>query len=262
MTCGVYEIKNLETNQAYIGRSINIENRWKGHLSAPSNNMAPTVELYGKSPEMVELNILIKIDEQKFDKEELKFITSVCELYELNQRGGWESEDLINGRDGEILACPPTILSKRELLPNCIDIEDILYGIEKWVCDVYRIYAEPYSPRFLLNDKTKNDENGAIYWRRECLRIKDEYKALSIAHNKLKKDKPSFFDQQKAHSLEYRTKMEVDYRYFQLEKSNNILNDQVDELKELSNFWKTKCLKWRAKYHELLEKRCRNKEGD
>lgn len=239
MTCGVYEIVNKETNQSYIGRSINIETRWKGHLSSPSNNMIPTVELYEKNPSMVELNILMEINTSDFDKEELKFITSVCELYWINKKGGWESKELINGRDGDILACPPTILSKRELLPKCIDAEDLLYGIEKWCADDY---------------KYKGNQDGdciefwiakSQYYERECNILKNENKELKTT---IETDENI-----------YQQKMEVDYKYFKLEKTNNILNDSVEELKETSNFWKTKCLKWRAKYHELLEKRCRNR---
>ena len=33
MTCGIYMIKNLITNQLYIGQSVNIERRWGEHCN-------------------------------------------------------------------------------------------------------------------------------------------------------------------------------------------------------------------------------------
>ena len=238
MTCGVYEIKNLKTQQSYIGRSLNIETRWKGHLSNPSKNKASTVELYEKTPEMVEFNFITIIDEKEFDKEELKFITSVCELKEITKRGGAESKDLINGKDGDIVVCPPSILSKREHLPECIDVEDILQGIEKW-------YFGEYNFNKYDADTIEFWISKAQYYEREISSLQEENKELT----KLIESDENIYQQ----------RMEADYKYFKLEKTNNVLNDQVEELKEKSNFWKTKCLKWRAKYHELLEKRCNNK---
>ena len=259
MTCGVYEIVNKETNQSYIGRSINIESRFSGHLSYPSNNMVPTIELYKKNPEMVELNIIVKIDEHYFDKEELKFITSVCELYEINQRGGWESDKLLNGKNGDIVACPPSILSKREHLPDCVDVEDILYGIEKWAYDVYR-YRSETNPSLFANKTKQTDPDSGIYWRKQYFEIKDKCEEYVEKIKELKKMKtPSWIEEQNIRVEGRREMMKIDYKYFKLEKENNILNDKVDELKEQSNFWKTKCLKWRARYHELLEERCRNR---
>lgn len=249
MTCGVYEIKNLETNQSYIGRSINIENRWNGHKTAPTNNMIPTIELYERNPEMVEFNIIRKIDEAAFDKEELKFITSVCELYEINQRGGWDSDNLINGRDGSILRCPPTILSKRELLPSCIDIEDIVYGIEQWTNEVYDFRKN------FRNSKDNYDKENVLYWSNQYFTLKEKYDEL--AKRELP---PSYMEQQKAHSLQYRAKMETDYEYFKLQKENDILTDEIDELKSKVSFWKEKCIHWRTEYHNLFERKNIKKE--
>lgn len=241
MTCGTYEILNKETNQCYIGRSINIENRWKGHLCSPSGNMAPTIELFKKCPEMVELNILLEIDETHFDNDELKFITSVCELYEINQRGGWESEDLLNGRDGEILACPPSILSKRELLPSCISLEDIAQGIEKWNNTVYRYSLEEHSIR-AKGMKTYEES----YWKIMYFQLREEFDELKKGNIKL-----SFREQQELHSLKYREKMKVDYEYYKLKKSILGLQDELDALQSTLDFWKGRCNEWRNKFFEL-----------
>lgn len=37
MSCGVYKITNLITNQSYIGVSIHIEERWKEHQRGKGN---------------------------------------------------------------------------------------------------------------------------------------------------------------------------------------------------------------------------------
>ena len=262
MTCGVYEIVNKETNQSYIGRSINIETRWKGHLSAPSGNMLPTIELYERNPSMVELNIIMEINESDFDKQELKFITSVCELYEINQRGGWESKNLINGRDGDILACPPSILSKRELLPECIDVEDLLYGIEKWANDVYR-YRTMYPPS--QNYKGEYDKDEFLYWVKEYHDLKEKNNVLTSNIESLMKTiekyKPiGFSEESQEHSLEYRNKMSVDYEYFKLKKENMILKDENDELKSKISFWKEKAHHWRNEYFSKLESKLKPKQ--
>ena len=233
MTCGVYEIVNKETNQSYIGRSINIENRWIAHKTSPTNNMAPTIELYEKNPEMVEFRIILEIDENAFEREELKFITSVCELNELNKRGGWDSDNLINGRDGNITPCPPSILSKRELLPSCIDIEDIVYGIEQWYHDWH--YKANYNPR------------SDLYWYRRAKELTEKIEELE----KKNTNPLSYFEQQKIHSAECRAKMEVEYEHYKLKKDNAFLQDEIDELKSNIDFWKNRCKEWRKKFFDL-----------
>ena len=210
MTCGVYEIVNKETNQSYIGRSINIESRWVAHKSSPTDNMYPTIELYETNPKMVEFKIIREINEEYFNKEELKFITSACELYEINQRGGSDSDNLINMRDGDILACPPSILSKREMLPKCIDVEDILYGIEKWANDVYRFETSRYLPP--TDYKGKPRENAYLYWFNKHKELENKNEELNDTieslKNKLEKYKPyGVFEDSINHSLEYREKI-------------------------------------------------------
>lgn len=251
MTCGVYEIVNKETNQSYIGRSINIENRWVGHRSSPTDNMSPTMELYEKYPEMVEWNIIQEIDVSHFDKNELIFITSVCELYELDKRGGWESEDLLNGRDGDIQACPPTILLKRDLMPDCITNEDILAGLEKWTREVYR-YKTKWHPRH--GKFHKEDENDFLYWYNQFSKLEVENSELKEQIEQLKNnDSYSTNDD----SSNFREKMSVDYEYFKLKKENVLLQDKFEELESNRNFWKEKCINWRTKFCNLTERLCK-----
>lgn len=37
MSCGIYKITNLINNKIYIGQSVNIEARWKGHIRNSKN---------------------------------------------------------------------------------------------------------------------------------------------------------------------------------------------------------------------------------
>lgn len=260
MTCGVYEIVNKETNQSYIGRSINIESRWVAHKSSPTDNMYPTIELYETNPKMVEFKIIREINEEYFNKEELKFITSACELYEINQRGGSDSDNLINMRDGDILACPPSILSKREMLPNCIDVEDILYGIEKWANDVYRFETSRYLPP--TDYKGKPRENAYLYWFNKHKELENKNEELNdiieSLRNELERYKPyGVFEDSINHSLEYREKMATNYEYFKLKKENAILSDEKEELESKVSFWKEKCLSWRDKFFKISERLCK-----
>ena len=71
MSCGVYEIKNLESNQSYIGRSLNIEDRWEQHKKGCLQNrkFEQTRELMKNNPDMVEFNILYEIDSTYFNRD-------------------------------------------------------------------------------------------------------------------------------------------------------------------------------------------------
>ena len=245
MTAGVYEIINKETNQSYIGRSINIETRWTNHKSAPTENMFPTIELYEKNPEMVEWNIISEIDTFHFDREEQLFITSVCELYEINKRGGWESDNLINGKDGSILPVRPTILSKREFLPDYVSTEDILEGIEKWT-ERWE-YRKHFDPIY--------GEECEYMWEKRYEDLNTDFNNILVENVALEKK----LEEIQSDPVDWAEKMKEDYEYFKLEQSNNILQDEVDKLKNKANFWETRCVKWRKKYHELRERTCKNR---
>ena len=247
MTCGVYEIINKETNQLYIGRSLDIESRWKQHINQPSNNMVSTIELYEENPGKVEFNIIHKVDTHCFDNEELKFITSVCEFYEIEERKRQESDELLNAKNGNILPCPPTIISKKYHLPDYVTDEDILVGVEKWTNEVYRFRIE-HNPH-LQNKSRQVDPDSGIYWRKQYLEIKEKYENLE----KNKQQKPSLSN--------YHEKMVVDYEYFKVKKDNQLLKDKCDELESKVNFWRDKCVSWRESFFSIFEPKSSLKEN-
>ena len=239
MTCGVYEIINKEINQSYIGRSLDIENRWEQHKKYPSDNMLPTIELYDNSPDMVEFNIVQEVETHHFDSEELQFITSVCESYEM-ERGGVDM--LINVKSGHILSCPPSIISKRDWLPECVTVDDLLIGLEKWYWEVYR-YHVFHNPLDFKNESLHTDPDSGIYWRKQYLEIKEKYENSQSELKNIPHPLPS-------------EKMKEDYEYFKLKKENTILTDEKEELELKLSFWKEKCHSWREKYFSLSERQC------
>lgn len=75
MTCGIYKITNIKNDKIYIGQSINIERRWKRHLSA------------SKNPKSHEYNAPLHIDMRKFGDEAFEIeILEECNKEELNEK--------------------------------------------------------------------------------------------------------------------------------------------------------------------------------
>lgn len=75
MTCGIYKITNIKNGKIYIGQSINIERRWKRHLSA------------SKNPKSHEYNAPLHIDMRKFGDEAFKIeVLEECVQEKLNER--------------------------------------------------------------------------------------------------------------------------------------------------------------------------------
>lgn len=75
MTCGIYKITNIKNGKIYIGQSINIERRWKRHLSA------------SKNPKRNEYNAPLHIDMREFGDEAFKIeILEECDSVKLNER--------------------------------------------------------------------------------------------------------------------------------------------------------------------------------
>lgn len=83
MTCGIYAIINKETNQIYIGQSIDIERRFKEHIHQKdlSSYIDRSIGKYGK--DAFEFKVLCKCDESELDLEERKFIA----LYNTYHKG-------------------------------------------------------------------------------------------------------------------------------------------------------------------------------
>lgn len=73
MSCGIYKITNLINNKIYIGKSINIENRFKNHRSANCNMMIhKAIQKYGI--DNFSFEILEECKEQELDDKEKYWI--------------------------------------------------------------------------------------------------------------------------------------------------------------------------------------------
>lgn len=74
MTCGIYLIKNKLTGQMYVGQSVNIENRFRQHIT-PSNirqYIDKSIKKYGMRNFF--FKILFECKEEELDREEIKII--------------------------------------------------------------------------------------------------------------------------------------------------------------------------------------------
>ena len=73
MSCGIYKIENLINGKVYIGQSIEIERRFKKHLTAKDNTVIhKAIRKYGK--ENFSLQILEKCDTILLDDRESYWI--------------------------------------------------------------------------------------------------------------------------------------------------------------------------------------------
>ena len=69
MTCGIYTITNLETNQIYVGQSRIVEQRWAQHRDKPAKKVKQLLTNV-KDPQNIEYGILKEIpDYHLFDKD-------------------------------------------------------------------------------------------------------------------------------------------------------------------------------------------------
>lgn len=85
MTCGIYKIKNLLNGKLYIGQSVNIERRWKGHkynsqYDYKKNHLYTAFKRYGI--ENFEFSIVVECDECVLDVFEI----GIIELYNSTDR--------------------------------------------------------------------------------------------------------------------------------------------------------------------------------
>lgn len=73
MTCGIYKIENIINKKIYIGQSIEIEKRWKKHLSTKDNFLIhKAIQKYGKNN--FNFSILEECDINSLDERECYWI--------------------------------------------------------------------------------------------------------------------------------------------------------------------------------------------
>ena len=95
---GIYKIENKVNSKVYIGQSVNIENRWKGHKSKLRNNkhqndyLQKSWNKYGE--ENFDFSVLCECEKDKLDEKEIYYINqykSTDDKYGYNLREGGES---------------------------------------------------------------------------------------------------------------------------------------------------------------------------
>lgn len=95
MTCGIYKLVFKNTDKVYVGKSVNIESRFKGHLrsfkrGSSSKKMKDAYALYGYPV----LEILEECDESILDYREKFYISSLNATTE-----GFNSRDTATSRN-------------------------------------------------------------------------------------------------------------------------------------------------------------------
>lgn len=77
-TCGIYKITNLETDQAYIGQSVDIKERFKTHIKTALSCGPSTNKLYQEmkkyGPENFSFEILEEVSRDKLNEREVYWI--------------------------------------------------------------------------------------------------------------------------------------------------------------------------------------------
>ena len=70
MTCGIYSIKNKITGQLYIGQSVNIERRWKEHITKKKDKsyIDRAINKYGKDNFI--FSIIEEVEKEKLNDRE------------------------------------------------------------------------------------------------------------------------------------------------------------------------------------------------
>ena len=74
MSTGIYKITNLINNKSYIGKSINIEQRFKQHIKSGSKHSYIDRSIKKHGANNFTFEILLTCEEKDLDKEEQKFI--------------------------------------------------------------------------------------------------------------------------------------------------------------------------------------------
>lgn len=173
MTCGIYTLNFKNTNQVYVGQSMNIEARYYNHIwSLRNNNASKKMQEAFNTYGIPTINIILECDSSELDSAEIEAI----ELYDSINNGfntcvGGGEFPILRGEDHpnskyskeQILYIfeslisdnPPTHLELSEL--TGMDISSISHistgQTHKWLQD---IYGEEYNT-FISRPKKVRD---------------------------------------------------------------------------------------------------------
>lgn len=209
MSCGIYKIVNNINNKFYIGKSVNIENRWKQHC-------------YAKDSSPIHVAI------QKYGKENFSFyILEECSLEDLNQReiywinlySGYEDYNCYNATRGGDGASHPVKISHQQLL----EIIDLLKTSNLSFIEIANKFnTSPTTissinvgkSRRLIDEKyplrNNNQEQFKIQFTKEQIeKIINTSKSLKEASQKINVSFPTFQKICKYFNIEYTTEAQL-----------------------------------------------------
>ncbi len=75
MTCGIYAITHRETGRQYVGRSVDVEDRWAHHYSAGCSYIGTVIQRYGSRA--FDFEIIEECDRDQLDEREIYWIAKL-----------------------------------------------------------------------------------------------------------------------------------------------------------------------------------------
>ena len=169
MTCGIYKIENIVTNEVYIGQSIAIETRWSQHKTSPSKNVQALINAYEYDSNLVTFEIVKEIDSSMYRREELNFILDIWEDHILDINGGLYGKNVINAKKISIHPVPLTILKYN--LPEFLD-KNVLY-------EAIKKYSEPKKQKIVEDtSKIKDLQKSVINNQHEIDLLTQKYNTI------------------------------------------------------------------------------------
>lgn len=99
MTCGIYLITHIASGRGYVGQSVDIESRFRDHLSGRGSvKLSRALRKYG--PEAFEFRILLVCDREELNYHEAAFVQQLNTLhpYGFNLIGGGGQPGVTGGQ--------------------------------------------------------------------------------------------------------------------------------------------------------------------
>lgn len=230
---GIYKITNNLNNKVYIGKSLDIERRWKEHIRHSKDEFSrekppihKAINKYGASS--FTFTVLEECDESRLDELEMYYIKKY------DSRNKSKGYNITQGGDGGPIMCG---ISN----PNSsLDINDVIYIRECYKNGVYKIdcYNEIYA-RTGLNFNTFN----SIWFGRSYKDVMSEvfteelrqyHKALAFKHRT-----PKHCNKVKEYVMGIRIKRKEGFKYSEVRDMYSFIN-----VNTFNDIWMNKTFKY------------------
>ena len=202
---GIYKITNLINDKCYVGQSINIENRWKQHVSMLNSNKHHSVKL--------------QLAWDEFGVKNFKFeILEECDRESLNKKERFYINKNNAGKDGYNMCGEfifyETLLKKNKSL-NDYDLTDFKNGWDE-LLDLRTINL----PKFYYYDLKFNNENS-----KTLSKVNNILKIIKNVHEELQsKDYNKVYRVKKVNFI----KLTIDIT--EGKESTNVIKENIDDL--------------------------------